>query len=133
MISITNWIIGLSVSSITAPVAAIELFSIFCHFLILATIFSCFSLVDIFFSSWAVSPVGSPDDIRNLSVLRQILGYAFSRWLHRVIALAPVGRADFSVFFRELKRVQHTQRFVDITAKRQVVDYGVSDHSFFVD
>ena len=52
--------------------------------------------------------------------------------LHSFLTLFPVGRADFAVGLNKVKCINHAQRFFNIAAQRQVVDYGVANNTFLV-
>ena len=55
------------------------------------------------------------------------------RRLYSPVAAFPVHGADFAVLFVKLKRVDHAEFFVDVSAKGEVVNRFVSDDAVFVD
>ena len=54
-------------------------------------------------------------------------------WLDRALAFLPVGWANFTVLFEELKSLDHSQRFIHATPERQIVDDLVANNAIFVD
>jgi len=54
-------------------------------------------------------------------------------WLDRALAFLPVGWADFAILLKELKSLDHSQRFIHAASKRQIVDDLVADNTIFVD
>ena len=57
----------------------------------------------------------------------------FDGWLDGLLSFFPVGWANFAVGFKELKGLDHAERFVDAAAERQVVDDLMTNDTGFVD
>lgn len=66
------------------------------------------------------------------TVFLEKIGNALRRRQHPFVPLMPSGRADFAVSFNELQSVNDPQRFVDVAADGQVVDYLMADDTGFV-
>ena len=66
------------------------------------------------------------------TVFLEKIGNALRRRAHPFVPLMPSGRADFAVSFNELQSVNDPQRFVDVAADGQVVDYLMADDTGFV-
>lgn len=63
----------------------------------------------------------------------QIAGNAFIGRFHGVFSFRPVCRTYFAELFEMLQCVNHTDRLVDVTSQRQVVDYIMADLSLLID
>jgi len=55
------------------------------------------------------------------------VGNSLRRRADGFVSLMPVGRANVSVLFIELKSINNAQRFVNIASERKVVDNLVAD------
>src|SRR3990167_1203501 len=67
------------------------------------------------------------------SILRQVLGNAFWRSGHALVALLPVGWANFAMLFGELQGIDQTQQLIHIATQRQVIDDLRANNAFGID
>ena len=63
------------------------------------------------------------------AVFGEIIGHTFRRWFHGFFTGTPVGRADVTVLFKKLQGVNDPERFINISAQRQVVYQFVPDNA----
>lgn len=54
--------------------------------------------------------------LRDLSVLSKVLSNAFSCCSHSIVTFVPVYWTNFTVFFKELKSVNHAKSLVNVTS-----------------
>ena len=63
----------------------------------------------------------------------QVAGDAVAVGCHAFVALVPASGANLAMLFMELQGINHPQGFINIAAKRQIIDDLMANHTGLID